>query len=200
MAKLVWNKDDKKKAEEILSKCTKYSDLKEENKGMLTNLLIKQCNGFCPFSGVYFKIVGCATIEHFKPKTGEYDNLQIKLDNLFPCYSSCNTRTKYYQHNPSYNPNEIDIVSKIKIDTANNFKAVPRETNDKQAIETIRKYSLNPKHGDKKYDDYSIIAMRRYSWQFNKKKMYYHLTISPNISPNPPHKCPVHGCRVVRGL
>ena len=169
MAKLVWNKDDKEKAEKILSKYTEYLDIKGKNKKLLTDLLIKQCNGFCPFSGVYFKIAGCATIEHFKPKVGQYDNLQIKLDNLFPCYSSCNVRTKYYQDNPSYNPSKVDIILKIKIDTANNFKAVPREANDKQAIETIRKYRLNPKYAGKKYDEYSIIAMRRYSWQFNKE-------------------------------
>ena len=171
MAQLIWNKNDKKIAEDILSKCTTYLNLKGENKINLTNLLIKQCNGFCPFSGVYFEMAGSPTIEHFKPQK-DYDNLQLTLSNLFPCYSPCNTRTKYNEDSPPYKPNEVDIVSKIRIDTANNFKAVPREKNDKQAIETIRKYRLNPSPKDKDYNRSSLIAMRRYSW--NKCKDVLH--------------------------
>ena len=165
MAKVIRKRADEAKVlillEKYKSKNKSYADIIEEYKKFLREELLKTTEKICPFCGAFADY--SFSIEHFKPKGDKrYIQLQLEWENLYPCLRNVNTSTKFDENNPPFDPVEINYPDKIELNSKMD-SYVPKNSDDKQAIETIRKYSLE------KNEDLIAGISNYYSWRSEGK-------------------------------
>ena len=140
MAKLELSDVNKAKIQVMMNRYSTYKSFSSSvNHKQVLDLLIQGCNGFCPFTGVFYP-ERKFSIEHFHWRQADNKENDLNIDNLYPCCLDANVSTK--QNKLTLDPKDVNYVDRLYFDP-NDFKIKAKNLNDKEAEATIKQFSLD---------------------------------------------------------